>query len=225
MTRSQVDALEYLSALYGSCVTPFQMCPLPLFGEIIKINHLRMRATSCNTTEIGNLSQEAYKLLERIQEFSPDQWSKSKPSSWEDWLLIGKCYQASISLYCILSLQSLSVFPATLALRSHCTAQSQLLRALLPDGLSSPKIQRFLVWPLILLGVEAVRSGAAMRAFVVKQLPQLSRDLGTYVPLMGKRILETFWDSGETHWDACFDRAYVFTTQIAVDTSRMLPFQ
>jgi hypothetical protein len=224
MTSSQVDALEFLLERYGSAVSPFQMCPLPLFAEIVKINHLRMRATRCNETGAGYLSQEAYEILDRIQDFSPEQWSRSKSSSVEDWMLLGNSYQAAVSLYCILSLQSLAVLPTAPVLRARCSTHGQRLQEILNEGLSSPKLKRFMIWPLVLLGVEAVHDGTAMRAFVAKQLPQLSHDIGTYVPLMAKRVLEQFWDSGKTGWDACFDKSYVFTTQIAVDTSHMLPF-
>lgn len=223
MTSLQLEALGFLLEQYGAAVSLFQMCPLPLFAEIIKINHLRMRATRYNATRAEGLSQEAYEILERVYGFLPEQWAKSKPSSQEDWTLIGNVYQAAVALYCILSLQSLSVLPATSVLRARCNTHGQLLRVLLNEGLSSPKMKRFMIWPLVLLGVEAVHGGAAMRAFVAKQLPELSRDIGTYVPLTAKRVLELFWNSGETRWDACFDRPYAFTTQIAVDTSRLLP--
>jgi hypothetical protein len=222
MTDSQLCSLEFLMRQYGAAVSPFQVCPLPLFAEIIKINHLRMQATRYNVGA-KNHSQEAYEILERVHGFSPEQWAKSKSSSQEDWMLVGKVHQAAVALYCVLSLQSLSVLPSNPALRSRCITHGQLLQMLLNDGLSSPKLKRFMIWPLVLLGVEAVHGGAAMRVFVAKKLPELSRDVGTYVPLTAKRVLEQFWNSGETSWDACFDKPYAFTTQFAVDTSRLLP--
>ncbi|KAL7627706.1 hypothetical protein AAE478_001900 [Parahypoxylon ruwenzoriense] len=224
MINSQLDVLDLLLGRYGTTVSPFQLCPLPLFAEIIKINHLRLRATTYDANRAEeDLFQEANEALKRIHSFSPEQWAGSKLSCKEDWMLMGKVYQAAVALYCILSLQSLSVLPATTALRACCIAHGQLLQLLLNEGLPSPRIKRFLLWPLVLLGVEAVQGGAAMRAFVSRQLPELSRVVGIYVPLTAKRVLETFWDSGETRWDACFDRPYAFTTQIAVDTRRFYP--
>lgn len=76
-----------------------------------------------------------------------------------------------------------------------------------------------MLWPLIVLGVYAARDSPAMRAFVVSRLPELSRDLGTSVPLIVKHVLESFWDSGESRWDACFNKPYIFTMQIAIDTN------
>lgn len=223
MTGSYLDSLGLLLEKYGAAVSPIHMCPLPLFAEIIKINHLRMRAISCDFALIQDLSGEGFEILERIHGFSPGQWASSKPFHQEDWVLIGKVYQAAAALYCILSLQSLSVLPETSDLRACCTAHGQTLWRLLKLGLSCPRTRRSLIWPLVLLGVEAVNGGPEMRAFVSEKLPELSYDAGTYVPLMAKSVLEEFWNSGEMRWDACFDRPYVFTSQIAVDTSRLSP--
>ncbi|WAO90298.1 Hypothetical protein NCS54_00772000 [Fusarium falciforme] len=223
MTESYFDSLELLLEKYGAAVSPIHMCPLPLFAEIIKINHLRMRAISCDSALLEDLSTEGLEILERIHLFSPEQWASSKPFHQEDWVLIGKVYQAAAALYCILSLQSLGVLPETPDLRACCAAHGQILWLLLDVGLSCPRTRRSLIWPLVLLGVEAVHGGPKMRAFVSEKLPELSYDAGTYVPLMAKSVLKSFWDSGEMRWDSCFDRPYVFTSQIAVDTSRLSP--
>lgn len=81
-----------------------------------------------------------------------------------------------------------------------------------------------MLWPLVVLGVEAVNGDLEMRSFVEKQLPEMSRQVGTSVPLTAKAVIERFWASGETRWDACFDRPYVFVTQIAVDLQQLIPY-
>ena len=98
----------------------------------------------------------------------------------------------------------------------------QLLHSCLNEALSSPRVKRFMIWPLVVLGVEVVHGGLETRTFVRKQLLEMSRHAGTYVPLTAKGVLERFWTSSETGWDSCFDKPYAFTTQIAVDTSRIL---
>lgn len=224
MTKSQLDAAGLLTKQYGSAVVPFQGCPPQLFVEIVKINHVRMRASRYgDTARVDTLSPEAHEILDNVYGFSAELWAKSKPLSTEDWMLIGSVYQAGVALYCIMSLQSLSVLPASVELRAQCATYGQLLKMLLGKGLSSPKTKRFMVWPLVLLGVEAVHGDAVTRAFVAKQLTELSCSIGIYLPLLAKDVLETFWASGETRWDACFARPYVFTSQIAVDTSSLLP--
>ncbi|KAI8959055.1 fungal-specific transcription factor domain-containing protein [Daldinia sp. FL1419] len=215
---SQLDTTNFLLEQYSEAMSPYYMCPLPLFAQIIKINHLRMRATKYIGNEAEELSEEAYRTLQRVHDFLPEEWADSKRSS-KDWLLIGSTYQAAVAIYLILSLQSLSVLPLTPELSACCVMHSKLLRVLIGAGLSSLKTKRFMIWPLIILGVYAVHDSLALRTFVAKILPELSRDLGTSVPLTAKQVLESFWDSGETRWDACFSRPYVFTMQIAIDTA------
>lgn len=216
--------LDTILELSGKSPTPFQMCPPPLFAEIIKTNHLRRRATKNagqepNTEE---LTQEAYAILTEIHNFSSEHWASKKPSSKQDWAMIGTIHQAATALYCVASLQSLSVLPATPALHAECAAHARLLHRSLTQAVTNPRIKRFTLWPLVVLGVEAAHEGGgAMRDFVAGQLPVLSRDAGTYTPLTAKGVLEKFWASGETGWDRCFDRPYAFVMQIAVDTSRI----
>lgn len=225
MTASHFNELDFILEQYSRGIFPFQMCPPPLFAEMIKINHLRMLATKDEHPGVEALSQEAYGILSCIDSFSPEQWAEPKPASKGEWILVGSVYRAAVTLYCISSLQSLSVLPLSRSMRAQRTTDAQLLQELLNEALSSPRIKRFMLWPLVVLGVEAVNGGLEMRDFVEKQLPELSRHVGTYAPLMAKGVLERFWASGETSWDACFHRPYAFATQIAVDLSRVLPME
>jgi hypothetical protein len=238
MAPAHLGALEAIMALSNTTITSFQMCPRSLFAEIIRINYLRMQATEYHTQglEPQDLSQEAHAILERIHLFSPEHWADTKPRSRQDWALMGTIYQTSITLYCVSSLQSLAVLPTTPSSRAECAVHATHLHQLLTQAVTSRRIQRFTLWPLVVLGVEAARheqheqhpesgsggGGQAMRDFVAAQLPVLSRHVGTYVPLTAKHVLEKFWASGETEWDRAFDRPYAFFTQLAVDTSRIL---
>ncbi|KAL1854608.1 hypothetical protein Plec18167_003271 [Paecilomyces lecythidis] len=198
------------------------MCPQPLLAEIIRVNHLRKRATKLTVPE--DLSHEAYEILDRIDGFSTERWAESRSSSKEDWILLGNIYRTAVALYCISSLQSVSVLPLSSSLRVRCSTHGQLLHILLNEALSSPRINRFMLWPLVVLGVQAANGDLEMRLFVEKQLPEMSRRVGTSVPLTAKGVIEKFWASGETRWDACFDRPYVFVTQIAVDLQQFIPY-
>jgi hypothetical protein len=231
MAPAHLGALEAIMALSDTTITSFQMCPPSLFAEIIRINYLRMQATEYHSQGLDpqELAPEAHSILERIHLFSPEHWADTKPRSREDWSLMGTIYQTSVALYCVSSLQSLSVLPTSPSLREECASHAALLHQLLTQAVTSPRIQRFTLWPLVVLGVEATRGqhegggdAAAMRDFVAAQLPVLSRHVGTYVPLTALHALERFWASGQTAWDAAFDRPYAFFTQLAVDTSRIL---
>ncbi|KAI0543420.1 putative C6 finger domain protein [Xylaria curta] len=223
MTGFHIQQLEVIVKQYGTGVFLFQMCPPTLFAEIIRINHIRMQAAKYGPIKFEDLSQEADNTLSSICAFSAQQWAASKPSSKQDWELLGYVYQAAVTLYCILSLQSLSVLPSETSLRSRCATQGELLRGLLNQTLSSPRTRSFMLWPLVLLGVEAVNCNETMRSFVEEQLLNMSSYIGSYAPLVAKDILVRFWTSGETRWDACFDRPYVFSSQLAVDISWILP--
>ncbi|KAI9927484.1 hypothetical protein MW887_003099 [Aspergillus wentii] len=211
MAASHLADLDFIVTLNSNPIFPIQLCPPVLLGEIIKINHVRMRAT----TEGGrpDILHEAYALLNSIDSFSAEKWASTKPSSNEEWELAGNTYQAAVALYCISSLQSLSVLP-----RVRSVTRTQCLYGFLKQALSSPRLNRTLLWPLVVLGMDAVRGSIAMRGFVVKQLAEMSRKAGTHVPLTAIHVLQEFWKSGETAWDACFNRPYAFVTQIALNT-------
>jgi hypothetical protein len=260
MTPAHLAALD---VVLGSTLARFQMCPPPLFAEIIRINHLRLRATQQqhaqhhHTSETGapdELTHEAYAILSRINAFSSTQWATTKPRARDDWALVGRIYHAAVALYWAAALQSVSVLLPTAAMQAECTARTRLLRDLLVRGVGSPRTRQGMLWPLVVLGVLAAgydgggggvddgddAYGAAhgdgcgcscgggagipggIRDFVAAQLPVLARHGGTYMPLVAKGVLERFWASGETRWDACFDRPYAFVMLIAVDTSRIM---
>ncbi|KAF7561249.1 hypothetical protein G7046_g2875 [Stylonectria norvegica] len=219
MTAAHRDELDFLLERYGRGTFPFHMCPPSLFAEIIRINHLRKQATKL--ADPRDLAQEAYQILSRINSFSSEQWAEPKPASKEDWTLLGNMHQTAVALYCISSLQSLSVLPLSSSLQNRRTTHGQHLHILLSEAVATPSIRRFVLWALVVLGMEAVDGGAAMRAFVESQLREMSCYLGTYVPLTARAAFLRFWASGKTSWDECFDMPYVFPTQVAVDMERI----
>ncbi|TDZ18423.1 hypothetical protein Cob_v008619 [Colletotrichum orbiculare MAFF 240422] len=226
-TASHVDALDLILARCAAEVTPFHMCPLPLLAEIIRVNHLRSQAFE-GTSAADHVSRQACDALDRIEAFSPESWSLAKPrptaSSRDDWTTVGHIYKSAVAVYTILSLQSLSVLPVTAGLRARSAAHGRALQRLLVEALPSARTKRFMIWPLVVLGAGAVHGGRRPRDFVARWLPVLSFELGTSVPLTARLVLERFWASGRTGWDECFERAYIFTGQVAVDTSRLLPY-
>lgn len=225
MTNSHPEQLKFILEQDGDRSFPSEMCPVPLLAEIIKINHLRVRTADCIPTCLGDLPSEAYEILDAIDTFSPQQWANSKPSSKQDWMLMGSVYQKAVAVYCISSLQSLLSLLSSLqgSLRARCATHGQVLQTLLGEALACPRIKRFMVWPLVCLGIEAAHGNASMRTFVAQKLSEMSRHVGTHVPLTAKGVLERFWASGDTRWDACFDRPYAFATQIAIDISQVFP--
>lgn len=222
MAPSLLDELDSSLSQYQDGSFTTHVYPTTLFQEIIKINLIRLRVSKKDSLHVAKtFTTEAFKILNRIQAFSPETWAESKPSAHDDWVLVGNIYQYAVALYCILSLQSLSVLPRTAALRETCKLSANLLQILLREGVPSPRLKTFFLWPLIVLGVEAVHSDNDMRVFVLKNLEDMSRNVGTYIPLTGKDVLERFWASGSTDWDACFDKPYAFVMQASVDVSKL----
>ncbi|KAF7591994.1 hypothetical protein BBP40_000774 [Aspergillus hancockii] len=218
MVTSDLEDLEFMIKQYGHRAFAFGTYPTALLTEIIKINHFRVRAWKSDLTGTNDITDEAYKVLNRICNFSPTQWSESKSASNSEWLLLGNIHQAAVALYCIRSLQSVAILPQNHTLQLTCTYYAQALQGLLKDALPSPRMKRSIIWDLVVLGVEAVND-TGIRAFLREHLPELSHSTGTYVPLMARSLLERFWASNETHWDACFDQPYTFAMHMSVDVS------
>ncbi|KAJ3496267.1 hypothetical protein NLG97_g2785 [Lecanicillium saksenae] len=221
MTEAQIMGVKELTAKFRDRTFMFSSCPAVLFACIANLNHLRYRASHRQSLRPDNIHDEAMDILKRVESFCPSQWSNGRPASTPDWELIGAIYQSAVALFCISSMQSLSVFAKTAALAAQSTCFRHHLQSLLRTALQSAKIQRYLFWPLLVLGVDSARDGDAMRAFVKREMLRMSSHIGTCVPIIAQDVLVRFWTSGETHWDACFDRPYTFATQIAIDTSRI----
>jgi len=132
---------------------------------------------------------------------------------------LGDIHQVAAALYCIRSLQSVSLLPESEVLNVQSSMLTQQLNLLVDQTISSPQTRIFILWPLVVLGAEALNGGVAMRAFVEKSLQNMSHHIGSYAPIVAGAVLARFWASGEKYWDACFDRPYVFLAQTAVDVS------
>ncbi|KAK1147372.1 hypothetical protein N8T08_001453 [Aspergillus melleus] len=222
MAPAHLVDLQSIIKQYGDTSFAFTVHPAPILVHIMQINSLRARAiTATQLTEITNLTHDAYEIRGQILKFSPEQWAQTKQASKNDCSLLGNIYQAAAVIYCISSLQSLSVLPITPFLQNTCMMQSNRLRDLLTEALSGPKFQRFLLWPLVVLGVEAAHGGTAMRGFVQHRLADMRRRTGIHAPAMAKAVLERFWDSGRTCWDDCFDEPHVFVMHPGLDLSRL----
>ncbi|KAK8116854.1 C6 zinc finger domain-containing protein [Apiospora kogelbergensis] len=226
-TNIHLENLDFIMAKYSGSISSFGFCPPPLIAETVRINHLRWRAATSENMTALDLWREAYDILGRIYDFSPEQWATSKPLSQDHWTLIGNMFWASVALYCISSLQRMTEPPIEVSTPAQRTTHVQFLYLCLAEAVALPSVRSCTLWPLVVLGVEAAGSDddsnrAEIRAFVAQQLEQLSRHSGTFVPLTAKRVLETFWRSGETAWDACFDKPYAMTLLISVDIHKMM---
>lgn len=196
------------------------MCPPPLFAEIVKINHIRSRILKLECADKGDLQKNASEVFRRIYDFSPAAWTESNEYLSEDSKLIVDIHQSAVALYCMSSLQSIGVLPPEPLLRNNCDMERQILHGLLEKALRE-RPHGFTFWPLMVLGVQAVDGCPTLRAFVRENMISLSASSGTYSPLAAKDVLERFWASGRTEWDACFDIPYMFTTVLTVNRGQL----
>jgi len=222
MAQWHLDQLDFILEQYDGGIFQFCMCPAPLFADIIRINYLRIQAAQPGPSDRVCLSHEAFEIMNRVDNFSAEQWADCKPCAGEAWLIVGRAYKAAVTIYCISSLQSSAVLPMAAALRARCAAEGKILHQLL-DSLSTAGIGLFMLWPLVTLGIEAANGASDLRRFVEQRLRGMSRQMGSYAPLMAQQVLERYWTSGERNWDSCFDRPYAFATQIAVDLTGLSP--
>jgi hypothetical protein len=204
------DMTEEMTGVY-SLIFPYTLCPPELFTEILQTNQLRAKAAA--TMWQGNLDPnhtlEAYELLGRIEAFSAEDWALSGTFCTE-WLTIGMVHKSAIALYAILSLCSVTVLPLTPSLLDSQTAHGDVLLSNLRTAVKAPRMSKFMVWPLMVAGVEAIHRGEGTWNWIEASLEDLSRTIGTSYPLKACSILKRYWKGGVAGWDACFDRSYVF---------------
>ncbi|KAB5566158.1 fungal-specific transcription factor domain-containing protein [Coniochaeta sp. 2T2.1] len=210
---SSLELTNVVPSLYGLGIYPPFPCAQYLFHDMLRVNHLRARkADPFNSLEdIEHLSAEAQTILDHITAFSPQQWADSNASDFSSaWLLVGEIFHSALTLYCISSLQSISLLPSSPELQTRRSEQRDRLMLLLAEGLEAQLLKKSLLWPLIVAGFEARDGSDIERKFVLRYLDDQSRELGSSQPLVAKAAFERFWSGGRTRWDECFDRPYAF---------------
>lgn len=177
----------------------------------MRINELRLKASSSLLLyDISHDSTlEAHDFLARIEAFSPEDWAQPG-QFYEEWLLIGTIYQASVAIYCTMSLQSLTILPNTLEMNTMRDIHADRLHEALRKAMVTPRLVKFLAWPLVVAGVVSGYRGEGAKNFVERSLTELSRIQGTSSPLKARAVLRRYWQKKQPGWDECFDRPYVF---------------
>ncbi|KAJ5577951.1 C6 zinc finger domain-containing protein [Penicillium hispanicum] len=231
MASPLLEELDPILQRFDNSNYGFNYIPWPVFVGIFKINQLRAQAFTTLFTprddggpteaEWDTLIESAHETLSRIRSFDPHQWSQSKPSAKHDWEVLARVYQAAAVLYCISSLQSVSVLPDDESIHMIRTTNRHLLQVFLQQAMLSRRIRGFLLWSTVVLGMEAVHGDSMMRDWVKEQLKVLQYAVASYVPIMAKGLLERFWASGSSSWDACFDKPYALATQPTVSRAQL----
>ncbi|KAL4913045.1 fungal-specific transcription factor domain-containing protein [Aspergillus aurantiobrunneus] len=219
MSTTLLAELDTILYDHSNDIYSFYPFPPPLFAVVVKINHLRARAAArlrqLHITDIDTLTKEAIDILTTIQFFSVQSWKQSHKLTHE-WSLLARIVQSAVTIYCISSLQSVAVLPASAAINVARKTCREDLYSNLVTALQTPSVGGSLLWPLVVLGVDAVHDTSTMRAFVRASLGPLAQGQGSFVPLMARDMLERYWASGLMSWDGCFDRPYALAMQWTV---------
>ncbi|KAK3332914.1 fungal-specific transcription factor domain-containing protein [Cercophora scortea] len=201
-------------ALYEQLYYPTIPCPLSLLKEILAISNLRSLAAGIHVTDepdqrvlTTSHEKEGLEIVAKIEAFSPETWARTRnPQHKNEWILVGRIFRSAAALYCIMSLQSVQVFTSAYDdVETARTSHAHDLHVLLRKAMEILRVRRCMMWPLVVLGVQAARAGASVRAFVGQELARSSREQGASLPFVARAVLERFWASGRTGWDDCFD--------------------
>lgn len=207
-SRVSDDSIADSTDLYD-LIFPYILCPPEIFSAVLQINELRAKASTSITSLDGTdfeLALEAQDLLAGIVRFVPEDWARPG-AHYHDWVNIGTMYQTAVAVFCIMALQSLDLLPISLEMNATRSANADCLLRGLQQGSKSPRVARFLAWPLVVAGVEAGYRGEGPKNWIEAALEDLSRSLGTSGPLKARAILRRYWRRDVPGWEECFDRS------------------
>ncbi|KAI1325565.1 hypothetical protein F5Y16DRAFT_411376 [Xylariaceae sp. FL0255] len=127
------ECIEIYKSVCGDGSEPCgTVCPLPLFFDLVRVNHLRAGAVAEPIAvevmeEVGNMGNEAEEIVERLVAFSPEEYAErvSTPRTRDHWVLVGRVYHSAVLLYAIISMQSVGLLSTT----SNPTTTSSIMTA------------------------------------------------------------------------------------------------
>ncbi|EFQ34907.1 hypothetical protein CGRA01v4_04170 [Colletotrichum graminicola] len=203
------ELMDLVKELYPLGLHPYVPFPMPLFMDVIRINHLRLQ------TSTGLMSKEtarvaAYETINRIESFDPEACGGFYENKELD-NMVEFMFQSAVAIFCISSMQSLGILPSTHHLAVVRTAHSNRLYSLLQKAEKHEVLKKSIQWPLIVAGVEA---GARVdkRRFVGEVFVGQGKDMGSPLSLYAKGVMRRFWDKDDTNWDTCFDQPYALVS-------------
>lgn len=208
---NHTDALiEDIEKVYD-IIFPYILCPRTLFIDIIRINRLRALASSAHIgfEESSRNTQKVWNIFSRIEIFVPEEWAK-QDEYYDERVAVGQMYQSATAIYCIMTMQDLKVFPYDdMHLVVSRTRHGDRLLANLKIATQSPRLVKFIMWPLVVAGVEAAYRGKGVHRWIEGKLAEVSCDMGFSSPLKARSVLRRYWREAVPGWDQCFGQAYV----------------
>ncbi|KXH59010.1 hypothetical protein CNYM01_08455 [Colletotrichum nymphaeae SA-01] len=205
----QQEFIDLIQELYPLGLHPHIPCPMPLFLEISRINHLRAEV-SRKLMDKSTANAVAGDIVARIESFDgTDCDSFYEDRDHRD--LIAAIFHSAVAVFCISSLQSVGALPRVHRLTMLRTMHGNRLYSLMEETRNHPQLKKSVQWPLVVAGIEAsVR--VDKRRLVAELYLEQAKDIATPLPLHAKNVMRTFWDGDATDWDACCDQPYAFVS-------------
>ncbi|KAL0935476.1 C6 zinc finger domain-containing protein [Colletotrichum truncatum] len=208
LTNFTIRAL--MRDVYSIGYYPQLPCPVDLFIDIIQINRLRSLAINQRPEDtMRRIQSEAETLLKKMLQFSFTEWINTMEvegkALFNEYLMMGKIYQSAVVLFGVSSLQSARAIPLSEEWMVVKNSHIERLFSLLKKSTASQALRMCTTWPMIVAGFEAKAGSPSMRAFILGHMEEDSRQLGIYLPVAAKGVLERFYASAGEAWDDCFD--------------------
>jgi hypothetical protein len=173
--------------------------------------------------EQGRTERPTHAILNSLRVFDPTDWALHRPrltsSEATSWALLATCFQAAAVLYFTQTSSKDTYKDDADLFYSRLTKSVRELYELRQQG---GTLYKYILWPMVVCGVEAVlRSDGQQTRSLCELLQQTTMDLGTMSMREASQFLERLWidgterepaSSNQLHmdWDTIFDRAPLF---------------
>ncbi|KAH7020769.1 uncharacterized protein B0I36DRAFT_367252 [Microdochium trichocladiopsis] len=206
---------RFIENSYDEKIMPYFMCPRTLLLAIVNINELRAEGMLHQfhlPDEPSPLPTPA-ELLAQIDAFDPVPWSDSITKGHQPQVVaLGELFKTTTRLYCILSLQAVGLIPRTVELEVTKALHGDKLFGMLRAQMrSNILMQKSCLFSVAVAGFMAAHRGEEDRVYIRDECEFLSRSAGQASPLMLNVALQSFWESGRTEWDECFEQGYALS--------------
>ncbi|KAJ6786677.1 hypothetical protein PWT90_08546 [Aphanocladium album] len=193
---------------------------------ITTINITRWRVSVANGVFLAPQQAKMQSMLDETWHLDMAKWAADKfpEDQVADGLMLAPIYATAVRLYAILTLpriaiatwascsaQVRAIYPK-LSVRGPDTyenirnAHAEELMRLLQQVALEYDLRTALAWPVVVAGVAAASSTAEDQIFVAKMMLSIWEHPATLCTfMMTLEKLRTFWASGKTDWNECFD--------------------
>ena len=194
--------------IYKYMSHPGLNCPSELFSSLHDLTHLRLQADrgASISAVIRPITRNVFANIAR---FDPSVWTEfyflpDKP----EVATLAKLFQISVALYGLFTLPTSNV-PLPCGCRSQTELRNKLFE-LIKQLWDAPGCRYTLNWPIAILGFSLKEDGSqADKDLVLAWLTCLASDLTVTQPSTIAAKLRTFWASGLSQWEDCWQEPFV----------------